>query len=148
MTATAHALVGGAIASTVHDPALGVSLAIISHPILDSIPHWDFGKGWRNKSKINFLLEGLFDLTLGLSLAYLIFGRNINPVYFLLVVFASLILDLLMVPYWFLRWKFPPFSWAYKFGSLSNVNTKLPWGLLNQAIAVVVVVMILRVAVH
>jgi hypothetical protein len=145
MTATAHALVGGAIAASVQNPALGVTLAVASHPLLDLIPHWDFGKGWRDKNKLNFLAEGVFDLLLGLILSYYLFGRNIELSYFLLVVFASLILDLLMVPYWFLKWRFPPFSWAYKFGSKLNGSAKLPWGILNQALAVGGIVLVLRV---
>ena len=52
MTATAHVLIGGAIAASVPDPALGITLAALSHPILDMIPHWDFGFGWRKKSKV------------------------------------------------------------------------------------------------
>ncbi len=145
MTATAHAIVGGAIAASIPDPALGITLALISHPLLDMVPHWDFGKGWRNKDKLHFLAEGTFDLGFGLLISYLIFGRYINPLYFLAVVFASLLFDFLMTPYWFLNWKFPPFSWAYKFGSDTNGEAKLPWGILNQIAAVLGVIIFLNV---
>ena len=41
MTATAHALVGGALAAAIKDPVLGISLSLLSHPFLDMIPHGD-----------------------------------------------------------------------------------------------------------
>jgi hypothetical protein len=146
MTATAHALVGGAIATaTIHNPVLGLTLAAASHPFLDMVPHWDFGWGWRDKSKLHFLSESFFDLLLGLFLSYILFGRFINPVYFLAVIFASLFLDFLIVPYWFLKWKFPPFSTVYKFQHAINSKAKLPWGVLNQVITVVGVILALRI---
>lgn len=145
MTATAHALVGGAIAASIPDPILGISLALISHPILDMIPHWDFGRGWRNKSKTLFLAEGVFDLTLGLVSSYLLFGTHVNLIYFFSVVFASLMFDLLMVPYWFFHWHIPPFSWAYKIQSQLNTKAKLPWGIFTQAITVTGFSLVLRV---
>lgn len=145
MTATAHALVGGAIAAAIPDPGLGIPLSLASHPILDMIPHWDFGRGWRNKSKALFLAEGVFDLTVGLISSYLIFGSHINLIYFLSCVFASLVFDLLMVPYWFFRWHIPPFSWAYRIQSKINSKAKLPWGIFTQAITVMGSVLILRI---
>lgn len=144
MTATAHALVGGAIASSVSNPALGVGLAVASHPLMDLLPHWDFGWGWRKKSKVFFLAEGIFDLSLGLGLSYLIFGQNVNLVYFFSVIFASLFFDLLMVPFWFLKWRFPPFSWAYQLQSKIQGRASLPWGIVNQVAVVILVVLVLR----
>lgn len=144
MTATAHALAGGAIAAaTIHHPVLGMSLALMSHPLMDMVPHWDFGKGWRKKTKLNFFIQGVVDLSIGLTGSYLLFGRQISPIYFGLIIFISLLYDLLMTPYWFLNWKFPPFSLAYRFGSWSNSSARLPWGLFNQAVAVILVILVL-----
>lgn len=144
MTATAHALIGGAIAASVPNPFLGVSLATISHPLVDMIPHWDFGRGWRNKNKLTFLLEGVFDLGVGLVSSYLIFGQHINFWYFLLVVFSSLFFDLVQIPYWFLNWRIPPFSWAYRIQSRIGGKATLPWGILTQAATVTGLVLVLR----
>ncbi len=144
MTATAHALVGGAIAAAIPNPAIAIPLALASHPVLDMIPHWDFGRRWRNKSRALFLAEGIFDLTVGLVSSYIIFGAHVNLIYLLSVIFASLIFDLLMVPYWFFKWHFPPFSWAYKIQSQINAKAKLPWGIFTQAITVMGVILVLR----
>src|SRR3989338_11360986 len=89
MTATAHALVGGAIAASVINPAIGLPLAALSHPILDMIPHWDLGMGWRKKNKITLFVESSLDLILGIALAYLLFGKFVEPIYFLACIFFS-----------------------------------------------------------
>lgn len=136
MTATAHALAGGAIAASVSNPILGVALSAVSHPLLDTIPHWDFGWGWRKKSKILLFTQASFDLILGLALAYFIFGQNVNTWYFLACVFVSEVWDVLEAPYWFFGWKFPPFGWIYKIQSRIQGKARLPWGIVNQAVAV------------
>lgn len=144
MTATAHALVGGAIAASAINPALGLPLAALSHPILDMIPHWDLGIGWRGKNKITLFVESALDLIVGILLAYFIFGRNINPIYFLSCIFFSEIWDILMMPYLLLGWNFPPFKTAYRLQHNIQTNIKLPWGILTQVISVSGVVFALR----
>lgn len=145
MTATAHALVGGAIASSFSNPALGLSLALASHPLLDMIPHWDFGKGWRDKNKITFMVEGVFDLSIGLISSYIIFGQFLDLGYFLTVVFASLVFDLLQVPYWLFNMRIPPFSWAYQIQSKIDRTAKPPWGIVTQAATVTGLVLVLKI---
>lgn len=148
MTATAHALVGGSIAASISNPALAFPLASISHPILDMIPHWDLGLGWRGKNKLTLFAESVLDLIVGIVLAYFIFGRNVDPLYFLSCIFFSEIWDILMMPYLLFDWKFPPFSTAYEFQHKIQKHAKLtllPWGILTQAATVTGVVLILRV---
>lgn len=145
MTATAHAIVGGAIAASIPNPALGITLAAASHPILDLIPHWDFGWGWKKKSKILLFVQASFDLILGTLLAFFIFGQNIPAWYFLVCVFASEFWDILEAPYWFLNWHFPPFSWIYKIQSQLQGKAKLPWGILSQVVTVALIIFILQI---
>lgn len=144
MTATAHALVGGAIASTISDPAIGITLSFLSHPLLDMVPHWDAGLGWRNKTKKLLFIQASCDMLLGLALAYLLFGRNLNFWYFMACFIASESLDLLQIPYWFFKWNFPPFSWVYKFQHHIQGRATLPWGILTQVISFALVVLILQ----
>jgi hypothetical protein len=144
MTATAHALVGGAIAASIQNPAIALPLAALSHPILDMIPHWDFGIGWRKKNKMTLLAESVLDLVVGIVLAYIFFGSNTNPIYFLACIFASELWDILMMPYLLFNWKFPPFSTSYKLQHDIQSNIKLPWGILTQAATVMGVVMLLH----
>lgn len=144
MTATAHALVGGAIAASVQDPLLGITLATLSHPILDMVPHWDAGWGWRQKTKQRLFLEGSFDLALGYLSAYLLFGMHTNFWYWFWCVSLSIAWDVAEIPYWFWRWDFPPFNWMYKFQSHIQGKAKLPWGLVNQVVAVGLIVFVLN----
>ena len=143
MTATAHALVGGAIAYAVPNPVIGISLAFISHPLLDMIPHWDAGWGWRSKTKKRLFTEAVIDCILGLGLAFLLFGGTTPFWYLLACIFASEALDLMEIPYWFFRWDFPPFSWIYKFQHNIQGKAKLPWGVLTQVVTVGLIIFLL-----
>lgn len=145
MTATAHALVGGTIAASVYDPILGITLAAISHPLLDMVPHWDFGWGWKKKTKIKLLLESLFDLGLGCLLVYLLFGSLVPTWYLIAAVFVSEMWDMAEAPYWFLNWRFPPFSWIYKIQSRTQGRTaSIYTGILTQVVSVVAIYFLLQ----
>src|SRR6188768_2052418 len=98
MTITAHALVGGAIAAAIPNPVIGFTLAVASHPLLDMIPHWDEGWGWRQKSKLKLFSQCLFDLALGVFLTYMLFGFVPLP-YLLVTIFGSILFDVLEAPY-------------------------------------------------
>lgn len=146
MTATAHALVGGAIAASVHNQPLGLALSAASHPLLDLIPHWDFGWGWRKKSKLTLFAQSVFDLGLGFLLAYLIFGRFIdNFWYFLGCVFVSEMWDMAEAPYWFFNWRFPPFSWIYNIQSrMQGRASSITMGILTQVASFLIIVWALQ----
>lgn len=144
MTATAHALVGGAIAASTVNPALGLTLACLSHPILDMIPHWDFGAGWRKKNKLTLFLEASLDLIIGIVLSFMLFGKNVDPIYFLSCIFFSEIWDILMMPYLLFNWKFAPFSTAYTLQHHIQSKAKMPLGILTQAVSVIGIVLVLR----
>lgn len=144
MTATAHALIGGAIAASVPNPALGIPLSAISHPLVDIIPHWDFGVGWKKKSKALLFFESSADLILGIILTFLLFGRTTNPWYLLASIFISESWDLLQMPYLLLNWKFFPFSAFYNFGHYTNGKAKMPLGIVTQVATVTGLVLVLR----
>lgn len=145
MTATAHALVGGAIAASFSNPAIGLPLAAASHPLLDLIPHWDFGWGWREKSKKRLFLEACFDLGLGVALAYLLFGKSTNLWYLFSAIFLSEVWDLMEVPYWLLKWKFPPFSSFYNVQSKLQGKAKdMSTGILTQVGTVAGIMLVLK----
>ena len=142
MTATAHALVGGVIAATTKDPLLGATLSLMSHPLLDMVPHWDFAWGWRDKSRVLLFCEATGDLLGGLLLAYLFFGANISFWYLSLCVFLALSFDFIEVPYWFFGWRFFPFSVLHSFQSKIQGKAKLPWGVINQIIVVSLIIFV------
>lgn len=136
MTATAHALVGGAIAASISNPSIGLPLAAISHPILDMIPHWDFGLGWKKKSKFLLFVQASFDLIFGIFVTYLFFGKTTDILYLMSAIFLSEVWDILQMPYLLFGWKFFPFKAFYNFGHDINGKAKLPWGIITQAATV------------
>lgn len=144
MTATAHALVGGAIAASISNPAIGLPLAAISHPLMDLIPHWDFARNWKTKPKLKLFTECVLDLVLGVFLTYLIFGQSVTFWYLAAALFVSEMWDIFEAPYWFLKWRFPPFSTIYEIQHRMQSRTNLKWGLLTQVVTVLVVVVILQ----
>lgn len=144
MTATAHALIGGAIAAAIPNPSIGIPLAAISHPIADMIPHWDFGLNWKKKSKVILFLQSFGDLSLGVVLAFLIFGGRTDNLYLLLCIFMAESWDLLQAPYLLFNWKFFPFSTFYEFGHNTNETAKMPWGILTQVASVTGLMLALR----
>jgi hypothetical protein len=139
MTATAHMLVGGAMAASFPNPALGLTLAAASHPLMDIIPHWDCCLNWRKKTKTKLFIEASLDVIIGFSLSYLLFGQFINFWYFIACLAASLIWDIFEVPYWLLDWRFPPFGWFYKIQSKMQGKLQLPWGIITQLVTVAIV---------
>lgn len=143
MTATAHALIGASIAAAIPNPAIGIPLVALSHPIADMIPHWDFGRGWKSKKKIVLFFQSLADLSFGVILAYILFGQSVNNLYLFLAILISESWDILQAPYWLLNWRFPPFSSFYNFGHQINAKAKLPWGILTQAATVTGLVLVL-----
>lgn len=149
MTATAHAIVGGAIASSIPDPTIGISLAALSHPLLDMVPHWDFAIGWRTKNKFKLFGQASIDLAVGITLTYLLFFRFqiFGPVdlwYLLACIFFSLVWDFAQAPYWLLKWNFPPFSTFYKVQHEIQGRAKFPLGLLTQVGTVFGILLVLR----
>lgn len=144
MTATAHALIGGAIASSLSNPALGISLAAISHPIVDMIPHWDFGVDWKKKSKALLFFQSAGDFIFGVVITFLIFGNTTNKLYLLICVLISESWDILQAPYWLFDWKFFPFSTFYEFGHQTGKKATMLWGILTQAATVAGLVLVLR----
>jgi membrane-bound metal-dependent hydrolase YbcI (DUF457 family) len=146
MTASAHALVGGAIAASVANPALGLTLATVSHPLLDIVPHWDLGWGWRDKSKVVLLFQSVGDLVFGTVLSYFIFySPEVNIWYFFLAILLSTGWDIAEGPYLLFNWRFPPFSWVYRFQSDLQGKLALPWGLVIQVVAVVLIYGVLQI---
>lgn len=147
MTATAHAIIGGAIAaSTPTNPTLGITLAALSHPILDMVPHWDFGLGWRKKSKALLFFESSADLIFGVVITFLLFGKFTDNLYLLLAILISESWDIMQMPYLLFGWKFPPFYTFYKIQHALNRRADMFWGILTQAATITgMVVFALRV---
>lgn len=131
MTETAHLVLGAAIASHIPNPILASTFAITSHFILDMVPHWDTGTNWRKRSmKKTFLYTGI-DLGLGIAISLALFAKTTPIPYLFFIMFLSTLPDWLEAPYFF-GFKFPPFTFIYKFQHILHRKKQLPWGIITQ----------------
>lgn len=156
MTATAHALVAGAIATRFTDPVTASLLALTSHYIMDSIPHWDFGTNWRNRPKYTTGMFAVFETIFGICASYYIFGQHTSFVVWGAAVIFGILPDWLETP-WYIFFasqsKHGPSKnagllekIAYGFYKLPNVfhtKAQLPLGLVTQVATVVFFLFIL-----
>ncbi len=148
MTATGHAIIGTVIAAKIGNPQLAVPLAIASHIAADAFPHWDEGTNSKEKSKERFIAESAFDVILSFALSYLLIFAlfpTTNLLYAFLIIIASQSLDWLTAPYLFFGLNIPPFNWFYKFQK--NIENKLdkPWGIINQIVILVLIVIAAKI---
>ncbi len=135
MTSTTHSLVAVAIAAKISNPTLAIPLAFASNFLLDTIPHWDFGFGWRQKGKTKLFWEGVLDVSLSYFLATVIFLKFlplVNPLLLYASVFASQLPDWLEVPYLLFNWKKEPFHFFYRIQHHIHRKWDLPWGVVPQ----------------
>lgn len=136
MTATGHAIIGTVIAAKIGNPALAIPIAVTSHLVADYFPHWDTATNRKTKSKTRFWLDSILDVLIGIAISLLLLkfvfiGTSIR--YAFVIIFAASFLDILTAPYLFLDWKFPPFSWSYRFSKLFDSKLDKPWGIIGQA---------------
>ena len=146
MTATSHAIVGTVIAAKIGNPALAIPIAIASHVVLDLIPHWDTATNRRDKSRKRLFIDSSVDALTAVTVSYSViafFFPHTNLVYAAIIVFFSLLPDILMAPYLFFRLEF--FKWAYNFGKMTNNELDKPWGVLTQVAAILAVILLGKV---
>lgn len=148
MTATGHALIGTVIAAKIGNPAIAAPIALASHFVADAIPHWDTGYHRKQKSKQKFLIQSAADVAIGFILSYLvltIFFPSTNLLYAFLIILVAQSPDWLTAPYLFFDMKFAPFCWIYKLQKMFDSSIGMPWGVIDQAAAVVILIAAARI---
>ncbi|MBI4034874.1 MAG: hypothetical protein HY381_00570, partial [Candidatus Chisholmbacteria bacterium] len=105
MLAASHALTGAVIASLTPSPSLGYLLALLSHPLLDFVPHWDFNIRLTHKSKFRILTISLLDASLGIISGFLLFGSSISPLRLLATMLLAQAPDWFEAPYHLFNWR-------------------------------------------
>ncbi|MFZ5845255.1 MAG: hypothetical protein ACOY0S_02185 [Patescibacteria group bacterium] len=157
MTATAHALVAGAIASRFSDPVTASALAFTSHFIMDTVPHWDFGTDWRTRPKPLTGMAAISETLFGLSLSFSLFWPQVGAGVLIPTLVASVLPDWLETP-WYIFFathsKFKPGPRAsfweklcfriYKTENIFHAKTALPLGILTQVAVVAFFLFLLR----
>ncbi len=154
MILTSHAIAGTIVASLVpNHPVLGFGLGLVSHYLLDMIPHWeapmhtdaltnkeDLGlASFKNKILwLDFFIKGS-DLFIGISLSALVlyFMSCFNLQVLIIGASAGVLPDLLQ--FFYLLWKKFPLNWIQRFHEIFHNNhfefRKIE-GILTQVITV------------
>ena len=149
MTATAHAIVAGAIATKFPDPIVALPIAFISHFIMDTVPHWDIGTNWRDRSKHTTGVLAVGETIIGATLAYLLFSSKVAPALLAATIVVSILPDWLETP-WYIFFahqkKHEPAAKAgfweklsfaiYKTENVFHTKTQFPLGVLTQVATV------------
>lgn len=157
MTATAHALVAGAIATQIHDPVLLPILCIVQHFAMDSIPHWDIGTNWRNRPKAITGLISITETIFGICISYLIFRNSVPSNILLSAIFFSILPDWLETPWYIFFaknhktapsqnagvWEKLTFK-IYQIENLFHSKAQFPFGLYTQIITVVFFLLLMK----
>lgn len=157
MTATAHALVAGAIAAKFSDPVTASVLALSSHYIMDSIPHWDFGTNWRMRSKTATGAFAIAETVFGMGLSWYVFGGQAPLITFSCALIASLLPDWAEAPWYIFfataKKKEPSehagviektLFQAYKLQNRFHTKAQFPFGLVTQVATVFFFFVLLR----
>lgn len=135
MTATSHALIGTIIAAKIGNPALAIPIALASHVIADTVPHWDTATNKEGKSFKRLFVDSSIDVALGFILSYILiilFFPKTNLGYAFLMIIVSQFFDWATAPYYFFKIK--AFKWVYSFQKLFDNELCLPWGLITQIV--------------
>jgi hypothetical protein len=157
MTALSHALVAAAIAGKIHNIYLDSILAVCSHFVLDSIPHWDFGTNWKFRPKWVTGTISISETLIGITVAYFLFIGKAQPVPLLVTIILSIIPDWLEAP-WYIFFanknktkpsktagNFEKFCYGiYKFENRFHNKAGFPLGVITQIATVGLFIIILR----
>lgn len=100
MTGSNHAVTGAIIAATLPQPAVAVPLALVSHFVLDALPHYgdNTGRSWFGRRfEMILLIDAILCSTFLLSILI------VQPMHWLLIIICALVAvapDLQWLPYY------------------------------------------------
>jgi len=151
MLLTPHALVGGAIGASTDNLVYIIVLAIMSHFVLDMVPHFDWGtwhdkKDFQLETKDYLLLAG--DVALLLILSSLLWDNITNNPNIVIGAFFAVLVDLIdNVPFWkdYLR-KLPFFGKLHKFHEAIHFRLKMKywyWGVITQVLVIALAIFVI-----
>ena len=92
MVLAPHMLVGAAIGSQVSNYWLAFLFGLISHYLVDALPHWDYLQKFEI-SNPNHIKKVIIDLLIGSSLVLFLTWSNADKIIIFIAVFASILPD-------------------------------------------------------
>ncbi|MDP3003890.1 MAG: hypothetical protein Q8N43_00015 [Candidatus Azambacteria bacterium] len=164
MILASHIIISGLLGSKTQNYFLAAAIGLVSHYILDAIPHWNSYLSPEFKIKAEaedgkFIKEKFFwkemgkiviDILVGLGLLF-IFLKNLsylNIAAVFISVFFGILPDPLQLFYLMTKWRF--IKWNFDFQEFvhhsihSKIDQKFWPGIITQTIAVALVFLVLR----
>lgn len=132
MLAITHAVVGALCATQFTNPIVGLSAAVISHPLMDLFPHWDFNTRWTKRTKMHTFIVSAVDSGSGILLGLILFGTKENLIFLLVTMIAAQWADFLETPYHFGYDHVPFFKAIKHLQHLWHTKAPWPWGMFPQ----------------
>lgn len=131
MTASNHVFTGAFIGLSVHQPVLAVALAIASHFVLDTIPHFGDKSRWTKRTSHLFKIILAADATIVATIFTVI--AIIQPAYWQLAVacaFAAAAPDFMWLPHYIKDLRgVPPRAYNKIEHFHSRIQTERAWGI-------------------
>jgi hypothetical protein len=147
MTATNHAVSGALIAVYIHEPVIALPLALVSHFVLDSLPHLGI------KKHNSQLFSRVLTIDMFVSALLLLGIVIIQPAYWLLMFSCAMLAmspDLMWLPLFIreLKHQFTkPLNWLMRFHQKIQWGER-PWGYLIEIPWFVLTFIFLIVSIH
>jgi hypothetical protein len=139
MLALTHTITSAAVGTTVQNAPLALSIAFLLHLFLDTFTHWNF---YTHRHRPILLLAAL-DLGGGLALTVLLLGKEVFAAPVLAAILGGNLPDIITFGSRLLKKKSD--SAFMRFHERAQWETYSPaWGMLSQAIAIVVSLVFFR----
>ncbi len=162
MILTSHIVISGILASKTQNYFLAAAIGLISHYVLDAIPHWDylsdeFESGikidknfvkrktfWREIIKIS--IDGLAGF--GLLALFIFLDKDANIAPLIISALFGVLPDAMQFIYWLTGWKF--IKWNIDFQEFAHrlihrkINPGFQSGIMTQIATIGIVFLILR----
>jgi hypothetical protein len=145
MLATTHSLASALIVSRIPSPLISFPLIIITHYIMDFIPHWDTGTGLTKglKSRKKAFRDTIIDLAVAAILVFFFFqlGKKFS-VKLWFGVLLGITPDLLESPALFLNYRPLIIAKIEEFQDSFHHSVKFPEGLIPQLFLIALILLI------
>lgn len=111
MLETPHVVVAAAIAYKIPNPLIAIPLALLSHFVLEKVPHWNphlntetkkYGKPTKKSTLIVFT-DAVLSIVLGGFIAWRVLPDTAHAATILAACFVATLPDLIEAPYYFLK---------------------------------------------
>lgn len=143
---TPHVIVGAAIATKIPNPLIALPMALMSHFILEKVPHWNphlntekekHGKVTTRSTQI-VVLDASLALLSGSLIAFRGYPNYQSMTIILLASLFSILPDLIEAPYFFLKYDRPWVRKWIKFQKSLQEDASPALGLFTQAITIII----------